>query len=290
MHLSPVTPSTLMRATTFGINMTNFSRSNAIQQPAQASTIGEIVDALDALLRFGTCFYNSAVLNFIKASRTFMAGYASFGCPDPVTCNMLVFWLNNKFGKFRSQVISHGIDEATKISSEFTRHDNQLMELYQAQQERRIASMLSATGPTIQQPPVLSMATVLNHIATCDEQLRGAQRTAQPLDVEPAEETYWQPLSDKNLLYAVCKDPHLFNYVISELSAKCESKFGQDLTEVTTKYRYRMAIFVLDPDKLHTAQDKFGDRLEKAFAYGCDTGKAFNVFWDGMTVDTKWKP
>ncbi|KAJ8542653.1 hypothetical protein ON010_g12158 [Phytophthora cinnamomi] len=119
---------------------------------------------------------------------------------------------------------------------------------------------------------------------------KGAQRTAQPLDVEPAEETYWQPLSDKNLLYAVCKDPHLFNYVISELSAKCESKFGQDLTEVTTKYRYRMAIFVLDPDKLHTAQDKFGDRLEKAFAYGCDTGKAFNVFWDGMTVDTKWKP
>ncbi|KAG6611007.1 uncharacterized protein IUM83_19766 [Phytophthora cinnamomi] len=127
-------------------------------------------------------FYNSAVLNFIKASRTSMAGYASFERPDPVTCNMLVFWLNNKFGKFRSQVISHGIDEATKISSEFTRHDNQLMELYQAQQERRIASMLSATGPKFNNPPVLSMATVLNHIATCDEQLRAtsASKVAEP--------------------------------------------------------------------------------------------------------------
>ncbi|KAE9248856.1 hypothetical protein PF004_g3657 [Phytophthora fragariae] len=88
-------------------------------------------------------FYNSTVYNFIKTGAVFMMRFAVLSRPDAATCNRLVFWINSKLGKFRSQIIAANIQTAALVGLEFTRNDDHLLELYQAQQDRQRIAQLS---------------------------------------------------------------------------------------------------------------------------------------------------
>nr|KAE8945547.1 hypothetical protein PF009_g4802 [Phytophthora fragariae] len=124
-------------------SMTNFGRSNALQPATAPTSINEIVDAFNTLLLFAEGFYNSTVYNFIKTGAVFMMRFAVLSRPDAATCNRLVFWINSKLGKFRSQIIAANIQTAALVGLEFTRNDDHLLELYQAQQDRQRIAQLS---------------------------------------------------------------------------------------------------------------------------------------------------
>ncbi|KAE9065346.1 hypothetical protein PF007_g28874 [Phytophthora fragariae] len=89
-------------------------------------------------------FYSPLVYSFIKAGATFMEKYAVLSRPDPATYNMLVFWVNSKLGKFRSEVIATNVQTAALIGNEFARNDDHLMELFQAQQERQVTALVAS--------------------------------------------------------------------------------------------------------------------------------------------------
>ncbi|ETO77156.1 hypothetical protein F444_07613 [Phytophthora nicotianae P1976] len=120
---------------------------NSLQPANPPANIGEIVDAFGNLLYFAKGFYNTTVCDFIKTGSEFIVEYAAFARPDASTCTMLVYWINSKLGKFRSLIIASNIQAAALVGREFTRSDGLLMELYQGQQDRRVAAIV-ASGPT----------------------------------------------------------------------------------------------------------------------------------------------
>lgn len=63
--------------------------------------------------------------------------------PDAATCNMLVFWINSKLGKFRSQIIAADLQTAALVGQEFTRNDDHLLELFQALQDRQRSAQVA---------------------------------------------------------------------------------------------------------------------------------------------------
>ncbi|OWZ16812.1 hypothetical protein PHMEG_0009343 [Phytophthora megakarya] len=89
------------------------------------------------LLLFAKYFYNSTVYDFFKAGADFMEEYAAFARPDQPTCNMLVYWIDSKLGKFRSRIIDSNLQTAALVGQEFSRSDGHLMQLYQSHQDRR---------------------------------------------------------------------------------------------------------------------------------------------------------
>jgi hypothetical protein len=130
--------------TTTGLcNMTNFGRSNTLQPAAPPASIAEILDAFDTLLHFAKGFYNTTAYNFFKTGARFMEKYAALTRPDIATCAMLVFWINSKFGKFRSEVVTSDLRTAALVGQEVFRNDDHLMERLQSQQDRRVAALLA---------------------------------------------------------------------------------------------------------------------------------------------------
>jgi hypothetical protein len=130
--------------TTTGLgNMTKFGRSNTLQPATPPASIAEILDAFDTLLHFAKGFYNTTAYNFFKAGARFMEKYAALTRPDLATCAMLVFWINSKFGKFRSEVVTSDLRTAALVGQAFVRNDDHLMELLQSQQDRRVAALLA---------------------------------------------------------------------------------------------------------------------------------------------------
>ncbi|KAE9067808.1 hypothetical protein PF010_g27318 [Phytophthora fragariae] len=127
-----------------GVNMTNFGRVNSLHPATPPRTVSDIVEAFNTLLLFADRFYSPLVYSFIKAGATFMEKYAVLSRPDPATCNMLVFWVNSKLGKFRSEVIATNVQTAALIGNEFARNDDHLMELFQAQQERQVTALVAS--------------------------------------------------------------------------------------------------------------------------------------------------
>ncbi|EGZ29299.1 hypothetical protein PHYSODRAFT_473348, partial [Phytophthora sojae] len=139
------------------VNMTNFGRSNALQPATPPKNIDEIVDAFKTLLYFAEGFYNTTVCNFIRTA----------------TCSMLVFWINSKLGKFRSQLITSDLATASLIGREFTRNDGHLMELYQARHDRQMASLV----------PCKSSRAPASNNSTQQRQGRSQKVSAVPRDL-----------------------------------------------------------------------------------------------------------
>lgn len=62
-----------------------------------------------------------------------------------MTCNMLVYWINSKLGKFQGEIVASNLQTAAVVGQEITRSDGHLMNLYQSQQDRRVAALAETT-------------------------------------------------------------------------------------------------------------------------------------------------
>ncbi|EGZ18785.1 hypothetical protein PHYSODRAFT_332528 [Phytophthora sojae] len=120
------------------------------------------------------------------------------------------------------------------------------------------------------------------------------EREAQGVEVEKMEKTAWTPLPKtkdaEDLIYGVSLDPNLFAHFLAELKARRKAKHGRGPSMISPRELYRVAIFVLHPDKLRGQISKFGDETDKLMNYWSTTAKAFTVFGNGLTEDTEMRP
>lgn len=111
------------------VNMTDFSRKNALPAVAAEPSYRGLVNALSNLHRFGRIFYNKATVKVLKAAVDFMEEFADAGEPDQATTKCLTLWINMKLGKFRGLLISDGLRKAIRVKAEFTLQDPLLGQL-----------------------------------------------------------------------------------------------------------------------------------------------------------------
>ncbi|KAF4030415.1 hypothetical protein GN244_ATG17795 [Phytophthora infestans] len=109
-----------------GMNLWDFSSKNGYPTPPKVSGFGALISSLTALHKFGQHFYNSKTVDFISTAKDFVICYADHARPDLTMARLLAYWINEKFSLFRNKVLSDGLREATKVSTQFCRSDDKL--------------------------------------------------------------------------------------------------------------------------------------------------------------------
>ncbi|EEY62899.1 uncharacterized protein PITG_15336 [Phytophthora infestans T30-4] len=108
------------------MNLWDFSSKNGYPTPPKVSGFGALISSLTALHKFGQHFYNSKTVDFISTAKDFVICYADHARPDLTMARLLAYWINEKFSLFRNKVLSDGLREATKVSTQFCRSDDKL--------------------------------------------------------------------------------------------------------------------------------------------------------------------
>ncbi|TYZ68748.1 hypothetical protein PybrP1_003292 [[Pythium] brassicae (nom. inval.)] len=139
LHCGPVSVLEEMAAMEQGINMTDFSRTNRLTPAPLATDIQAILAAMKALATFASAFYNSNTSAVVERASFLITEYARYGQLDSKTCK-----LHAKLGKFRGRILSGDLATASATRDEFARHDVHLMELYHAQQDRRVSAAFAS--------------------------------------------------------------------------------------------------------------------------------------------------
>ncbi|EGZ19148.1 hypothetical protein PHYSODRAFT_494755 [Phytophthora sojae] len=109
--------------------MSDFSSKNALPAPPKAAGLGDLVSALSSFYKFAKYFYNKDTKRFIGAARDFIIANADKAPSDAATARLLTHWVNIKFGKFRSRLVSKGLKSALRVRKQFRRNDDQLVAL-----------------------------------------------------------------------------------------------------------------------------------------------------------------
>uniref|UniRef100_K3WCP1 Uncharacterized protein n=1 Tax=Globisporangium ultimum (strain ATCC 200006 / CBS 805.95 / DAOM BR144) TaxID=431595 RepID=K3WCP1_GLOUD len=162
MHLRRVTTWDLMEATEKGVNMTDYSCKNALRPTPTAAAHVDLIDALQSLQTFGQHMHNDETMELISTALSFVTQYGDLVQPDAVTCRLLVSWVNSKFTKFQSLLISDGLHAAVRVKKEFNRSDDALTALREYRQEhhgsmneaKRTPNQDSARRRQTKAPPV----------------------------------------------------------------------------------------------------------------------------------------
>ncbi|GMF37846.1 unnamed protein product [Phytophthora fragariaefolia] len=129
MHFRRAITSDEFATTESAVNMSDFSSKNALPTPPKATGLGDLVSALSAFYKFAKYFYNKDTKRFIGAARDFIIAYADKAPSDAATARLLTHWVNIKFGKFRSLLVSKGLKSALRVRKQFCRNDDQLVAL-----------------------------------------------------------------------------------------------------------------------------------------------------------------
>jgi hypothetical protein len=152
MHLRRVTTWDRMEASERGANLIDYSTKNALRPAPAITALNELVEAVQALHSFALHFYNDDVIEFIEAAVEFVSHYGDLVTPDDATCRLLVYWLNSKFSRFRSIVVSDGLAHAIKVKEELNRRDDTLAALQEYRQARSPALLTTRRANAPEQP------------------------------------------------------------------------------------------------------------------------------------------
>ncbi|KAG1702278.1 hypothetical protein DVH05_010068 [Phytophthora capsici] len=140
MHCRRASWTDAVAASEKGMNLWDFSSKNGYPTPPKVSGFGDLISSLTALHKFGQHFYNSKTVDFISKAKDFVICYADHARPDPTMARLLAYWINEKFSVFRNKVLSDGLREATKVSTQFCRSDDKLGALRDSSQSWKPAS------------------------------------------------------------------------------------------------------------------------------------------------------
>ncbi|KAJ0391539.1 hypothetical protein P43SY_011993 [Pythium insidiosum] len=112
-----------------GSNMTDFSERNRLPSVPDARSRSDVSGALLSLRTFARYFYNTATNDIILAAAAFVDDYTHLGVNDASGWNHVAFWISKKFGSYRSFLVCGDLDAASRVHSEFHRHDDGLAQL-----------------------------------------------------------------------------------------------------------------------------------------------------------------
>eukprot|EP00644_Phytophthora_capsici_P011655 jgi/Phyca11/123251/e_gw1.50.117.1 len=129
MHCRRRLPADDVEASEHSLNMWDFSGKHSLHAATKPCGYGDLVSALSTLHKFAEQFYNKETSAFIATARDFVISYNDHAAPDGHMARLLAYWVNHKFGIFRSRLASTGIKEALRVGAEFTRSDDMLSAL-----------------------------------------------------------------------------------------------------------------------------------------------------------------
>ncbi|OWZ02362.1 LOW QUALITY PROTEIN: hypothetical protein PHMEG_00026087 [Phytophthora megakarya] len=87
------------------------------------------ISSMPHLRIFAQEFYVDTVIDLIDAALTFVERYKGVYEADAVGWKLLAFWVTSKFGKFRSFIVSRDHKSSQEVQHEFSRTDEDLLEL-----------------------------------------------------------------------------------------------------------------------------------------------------------------
>ncbi|KAG4043421.1 hypothetical protein PC123_g21110 [Phytophthora cactorum] len=129
MHFRRALTTDEVATTESGVNMWNCSTKNSLSAPPRASNFGDLISALSAFYKYAKYFYNKDTRRFIGAAHNFVISYADGAPGDSVMARHHTHWVNIKFSKFRSWLVTNGLRSALRARREFSRNDEQLIAL-----------------------------------------------------------------------------------------------------------------------------------------------------------------
>ncbi|GMF28036.1 unnamed protein product [Phytophthora fragariaefolia] len=129
MHFWRALPSVEVTTTENDIHVCKFSSKNSLAAPPKVESFSDLIGALSAFHKFAKCFYNKETKFFVAAAGEFVISYADTGPLDPAMARLITHWINSKFSKFRSKLITIGLKQAIRIRKEIKRNDEQLVDL-----------------------------------------------------------------------------------------------------------------------------------------------------------------
>ncbi|KAG1712550.1 hypothetical protein DVH05_000292 [Phytophthora capsici] len=126
-------------------DMSNFSRRYALPKPVVATSVSEVVDAVDVLTAFSSRIFGPLVLNLLQAARTFLlTPRVRSDLSDPAAITALVHYVDERFERFRTRVARKDRVAAASIAAEFSTDHVLYTRLVQAAIQCRITAMVSA--------------------------------------------------------------------------------------------------------------------------------------------------
>ncbi|KAG2955009.1 hypothetical protein PC119_g9998 [Phytophthora cactorum] len=129
MHLATETTAARAQASDVGINIADFSRKNKLQPAPSATSLHQILSALQNLKVFSRKFYQDTVSNGIDKALRYLGQYGESDFRHTHMCQAIVFWISFKLSKFRARVLAGDMALAALVAGEFCRIDPVLAEI-----------------------------------------------------------------------------------------------------------------------------------------------------------------
>ncbi|KAG1687829.1 hypothetical protein DVH05_010114 [Phytophthora capsici] len=128
MHCRPAGIWVQVKAQGSNTSKTDFSERNPQRAAPSATSRSDISSALRTLRGFAQEFYVEDVTALIDSALTFIERYRGIADSDAVGWKLISFWVK-KFEKFRSCIVARNLDSAHEVRHEFSRMDEDLLEL-----------------------------------------------------------------------------------------------------------------------------------------------------------------
>ncbi|KAG7375239.1 hypothetical protein PHYPSEUDO_002369 [Phytophthora pseudosyringae] len=152
MHFRPADLWDQVQAQKSDTNFTDFSEHNLLRAAPTAASRSDICGALRSLRVFAQDFYIDAVTSLIDNALAFVERYKGVQDTDAVGWKLMAFWVTGKFGRFRSLFVSRDLKAAQDVEREFSRVDEDLLELLDLRRAHRGGESIFQRGHQIQDP------------------------------------------------------------------------------------------------------------------------------------------
>ncbi|KAG6968586.1 hypothetical protein JG688_00005704 [Phytophthora aleatoria] len=146
MHLATGTTAARAQASDVGINIADFSRKNKLQPAPSATSLHQILSALQNLKVFSREFYQDTVSNVIDKALQFLGRYGESDFRRTHMCQAIVFWISFKISKFRARVLAGDMALAALVADEFSWIDLVLAEIKEYSEDTAGAEDMSAVS------------------------------------------------------------------------------------------------------------------------------------------------
>jgi hypothetical protein len=137
MHCRPVDLWDRVQAQESNISFTDFSERNVLRPSPPAASRSDVSSALRSLSGFALHFYKQPVVDMIDVAIRFVDSYKGIPDTDAIDWKLMAFWVTSKFSRFRSWIVSGDSDAAHEVRREFSRTDEDLLELLDLRRSHR---------------------------------------------------------------------------------------------------------------------------------------------------------
>ncbi|KAE8977481.1 hypothetical protein PF004_g23769 [Phytophthora fragariae] len=125
---------------------TDFSERNTLRPAPAATSRTDVSSALSNLKVFAQELYTDVVIRVIDSAIAFVDRYKAISDSDTMGWKLMAFWITSKFGRFRGHVVARDLVSAQVVEHEFSRVDEELLELMDLRRSHRGADTVPHRG------------------------------------------------------------------------------------------------------------------------------------------------